>query len=166
MLDAGGTNLRVAVIWFDRAGKARVEDFHKYKMPGADGATLSAKEFFDTFAGFLEPVCQRSDAVGFCFSYPTEIYPDLDGRLLRWSKQIDAPEVVGRRVGSGISDALFARAASSTTPPRRSSPARPQASRAATRPTSASSSAPARTSPTSSATAASPRFPASTRPAR
>ena len=109
VLDAGGTNLRVAVVWFDKAGKPRVEDFQKYRMPGTDGKALSARDFFDTFAEFLAPVCQRSDAVGFCFSYPTEIFPDLDGRLLRWSKKIDAPEVVGERVGTRISDALFAR---------------------------------------------------------
>ena len=108
VLDAGGTNLRVAVVWFDKAGKARVEDFRKYRMPGTDGP-LGAAEFFDAFAGFLEPVCRRAETVGFCFSYPTEIYPDLDGKLLRWSKQIDAPEVVGERVGSRISDALFAK---------------------------------------------------------
>ena len=109
VLDAGGTNLRVAVVWFDRAGKARVEDFQKYPMPGTDGAVLSAAEFFGRFAGFLEPVCRRAEAVGFCFSYPTEIFPDLDGRLIRWSKKIDAPEVVGARVGAGVSDALFAK---------------------------------------------------------
>lgn len=109
VLDAGGTNLRVAVVWFDRAGKARVEDFQKYKMPGTSGVTLGAEDFFETFAQFLVPVCQRAEAVGFCFSYPTEIFPDLDGKLLRWSKQIDAPEVVGTRVGSRISDALFAK---------------------------------------------------------
>ena len=109
VLAAGGTNLRVAVVWFDRAGKARVEDFQKYKMPGTSGVTLGAEDFFETFAQFLVPVCQRAEAVGFCFSYPTEIFPDLDGKLLRWSKQIDAPEVVGTRVGSRISDALFAK---------------------------------------------------------
>ena len=109
VLDAGGTNLRVAVVWFDRAGKARVEDFQKYKMPGTSGVPLGADDFFGTFAEFLVPVCRRAEAVGFCFSYPTEIYPDLDGRLIRWSKQIDAPEVVGTRVGSRISEALFAK---------------------------------------------------------
>ena len=109
VLDAGGTNLRVAVVWFDRAGTPRVEDFQKYKMPAADGKPLGADEFFDTFARFLKPVCQRAEAVGFCFSYPTEIFPDLDGKLLRWTKRIDAPEVVGTRVGSRISEALFAK---------------------------------------------------------
>lgn len=106
VLDAGGTNLRVAVVWFDKAGKARVEDFHKYAMPATDGKQLGAEEFFETFAGFLEPVCQRAEAVGFCFSYPTEILPDLDGRLIRWTKQVDAPEVVGQLVGSRIAEAL------------------------------------------------------------
>ena len=106
VLDAGGTNLRVAVVWFDKTGKARVEDFQKYRMPGTDGREISADGFFATFAGFLEPVCQRSSAVGFCFSYPTEILPDLDGRLIRWSKQVEAPGVVGRLVGSSLAAEL------------------------------------------------------------
>ena len=106
VLDAGGTNLRVAVVWFDQCGKPHIEDFRKYAMPGTTGEALTAEQFFDTFAGFLEPVCDRADAVGFCFSYPTEIFPDLDGKLLRWSKQVYAPEVVGTLVGSGISAAL------------------------------------------------------------
>ena len=106
VLDAGGTNLRVAVVWFDGNGKARVEDFQKYKMPGTTGESLGKDAFFDAFAEFLRPVCRRADAVGFCFSYPAEIGPDLDGRLLRWSKQVDAPEVVGTSVGSAIAAAL------------------------------------------------------------
>ncbi len=109
VLDAGGTNLRVAVVWFDKSGRARIEDFRKTAMPGTRGQAVGAAEFFDSLASFLAPVAGRSDTVGFCFSYPTEIYPDLDGRLLRWSKQIDAPEVVGERVGSRISDALAAK---------------------------------------------------------
>lgn len=106
VLDAGGTNLRVAVVWFDKAGKARIEDFRKYKMPGTSGKEVGAEEFFAEFAGFLEPVCRRANDVGFCFSYPTEILPDLDGRLIRWSKQVDAPEVVGRLVGSSLAAEL------------------------------------------------------------
>ncbi|MBQ7666629.1 MAG: hexokinase [Kiritimatiellae bacterium] len=109
VLDAGGTNLRVAAVWFDKSGKARIEDFRKYKMPGTEGCAVSARDFFDAFADFLVPVCRKAQSVGFCFSYPTEIFPDLDGKLLRWSKQIDAPEVVGRKVGSGVAAALAAK---------------------------------------------------------
>ncbi|MBR1609643.1 MAG: hexokinase [Kiritimatiellae bacterium] len=106
VLDAGGTNLRVAVVWFDKSGKARIEDFEKHRMPGTDGRVLGADEFFGVFADLLAPISRRADTVGFCFSYPTEILPDLDGRLIRWSKQIEAPEIVGRKVGSGVADAL------------------------------------------------------------
>ena len=107
VLDAGGTNLRVAVIWFDQAGKRHVEDFQKFAMPGTAGAKqLSPEEFFAKFAEFLEPVCKRADNVGFCFSYATEITPSLDGKLLRWTKQVNAPGVVGKMVGSGIANAL------------------------------------------------------------
>lgn len=106
VLDAGGTNLRVAVIWFDKSGKPHIEDFRKHPMPGTTGETLGAEKFFDMFADFLAPVANRSESVGFCFSYATEITPELDGKLLHWTKQIAAPDVVGKMVGSSIAAAL------------------------------------------------------------
>jgi len=106
VLDAGGTNLRVAVVTFDAAGKAKIANFQKFPMPGTTGETLDKNTFFDAIAAFLEPVSTYADTVGFCFSYATEITPDLDGKLLRWTKQVAAPEVVGEKVGSGIADAL------------------------------------------------------------
>jgi hexokinase len=109
VLDAGGTNLRVAVVWFDERGTARIEDFQKYRMPGTEGIDLSAAAFFDTLAERLRPIVDRSGIVGFCFSYPAEITPDCDGRLLRWTKQVQASEVVGRLVGTGVAEAVRAK---------------------------------------------------------
>ncbi|MCL1910094.1 MAG: hexokinase [Kiritimatiellaeota bacterium] len=106
VLDAGGTNLRVAVIHFNEAGEAKFDCKEKFAMPGTTGETLAAAEFYAKFADFLEPVAKRSPSVGFCFSYPTEITPTLDGRLIRWTKQVAAPEVVGQMIGAGIADAL------------------------------------------------------------
>ena len=106
VLDAGGTNLRVAVVHFNEAGEARFDDKEKFAMPGTTGETLSEETFFSRFAEFLEPVAERSDSVGFCFSYPTEITPTLDGRLIRWTKQVAAPEVIGKMIGAGIAAAL------------------------------------------------------------
>jgi len=106
VLDAGGTNLRVAVIHFNEAGEAQFDDKEKFAMPGTTGDTLGAEVFFAKIAEFLAPVAARSASVGFCFSYPTEITPTLDGRLIRWTKQVAAPEVVGMMVGAGIADAL------------------------------------------------------------
>jgi hexokinase len=57
----------------------------------------------------LLPLAERSDRVGFCFSYPAEITPEGDGRLLTWTKEIKAPEVEGLYIGRNISDRLKAR---------------------------------------------------------
>lgn len=108
VLDAGGTNLRVAVVWFDERGTPRLEDFRKYRMPGTEGRDLSAAEFFGSLAERLRPVIDRAGAVGFCFSYPAAITPECDGRLLRWTKQVQATEVVGRMVGAGVREAMRA----------------------------------------------------------
>ncbi len=109
VLDAGGTNLRAAVVWFDEHGAPRIEDFQKYRMPGTEGIDLSAAAFFDTLAERLRPIVDRSGIVGFCFSYPAEITPECDGRLLRWTKQVQASGVEGRMVGAGVADAIRAK---------------------------------------------------------
>ena len=105
VMDSGGTNLRVAAIWFDRNGKPHIEDFQKYPMPGFS-SEVSKDEFFATLAGYLAPLARRAKSLGFCFSYPAEITPDCDGRLIYWTKQIKAKEVEGCLVGKGVADAL------------------------------------------------------------
>lgn len=106
VLDAGGTNLRVAVMTFNGVGQVDTANFQKFPMPGTTGETIGKTAFFDAFAAFLQPVSSYADTVGFCFSYATEITPELDGKLLRWTKQIAAPEIVGEMVGSSIAAAL------------------------------------------------------------
>ena len=106
VLDAGGTNLRTAVMSFDSNGKPRIDKFTKFPMPGTQGKSVGAKEFYAGLATHLEPLLAESNDLGFCFSYPAEITPDCDARLLRWTKQVDIPEVVGTMIGGGLSDAL------------------------------------------------------------
>lgn len=101
VLDAGGTNLRAAIVRFDVSGKAEIGSFFKRPMPGTQGE-LSAEAFYDAFADFLMPVIDASESIGFCFSYPAEITPECDARLLQWSKQIEVPSVVGTMIGSGL----------------------------------------------------------------
>jgi hexokinase len=104
-LDAGGTNLRLATVVFDGDGNPEINHLIKYKMPGS-ADKLSKNEFFDQFVEFLWPFADQADSVGFCFSYPAEISPDRDGRLLAWTKEIKAPEVVGEFIGKNIFDRL------------------------------------------------------------
>ena len=108
VLDAGGTNLRAALVSFDASGKPRMEKFTKVPMPGAEGAHATAKAFYDTLAELLAPLLPLADGIGFCFSYPAETTPECDARLMCWTKNIDIPEMVGTLVGEGLANALKA----------------------------------------------------------
>jgi hexokinase len=106
VLDAGGTNFRVAALRFDREGTPQFDGFRKNPMPGSQGREVGKEEFFDLLAADIGDLHKTSSSVGFCFSYPTQIYPDKDGRLLHFSKEILAPEVEGAYVGRGLLEAL------------------------------------------------------------
>jgi len=106
-LDAGGTNLRVAAVTFDPAGKAVIEDLARHRMPGIDGE-IGKDEFFHTLADCVMPLAGRAERIGFCFSYPAEILPDKDGKLIHFTKEIKARGVDGELVGRNLSLALAA----------------------------------------------------------
>lgn len=112
VLDAGGTNLRSALVSFPENGKPVIEDFNKQPMPGTQGREVGRKEFFDSLARLVEPLINRGKKIGFCFSFPTEIFPNRDGRLIHWSKEIMAPEVEGRIIGTDLRAALSERGVS------------------------------------------------------
>lgn len=104
-IDAGGTNFRVAVIHFDENKKLVIEDFKLYPMPGIK-EEISKEEFFDTMAGYIEPVLNRSSKISFCFSYPVKILPNRDGRLVKFSKEVKAKDVEGELIGENLLDAI------------------------------------------------------------
>jgi hexokinase len=96
-VDAGGTHFRTTLIRFDGGSRPHVEYRTTHPMPGADGE-LTLEEFFNRIADYLHPVLGRSDRLAFCFSYPARIDPRRDGTLLYWTKEIRAPQVVGRKI--------------------------------------------------------------------
>jgi hexokinase len=106
-LDAGGTNLRVAVVSFDPKGNAVVERLSRHRMPGVD-AELDREGFFAALAACVAPVADAADRIGFCFSYPAEITPDRDGRLIQFTKEIKARGVEGALLGVGLGAAMAA----------------------------------------------------------
>ena len=105
VMDAGGTNFRVAVVRFDNDKKPVIEDFKRYPMPGTQGE-VPVEEFFDTVAEFLQPVIGKSSKIGFCFSYPTEILPNKDGKLIRFCKEVRVKGAEGKLVGENLLKAL------------------------------------------------------------
>lgn len=116
VLDAGGTNLRAARISFSKDDKPLVQNLTKGPMPGSGGQYIGREEFFDALAAVVAPRLAGVETLGFCFSYPTRILPNIDGELIEWSKEINAPDVVGRLIGSDLKDALHNRGISD--PPR------------------------------------------------
>lgn len=101
VIDAGGTHFRAAVVSFDDNGKSVILNLIKKTMPGIE-KEVSREEFFDVMAGYIKDISQESDRIGFCFSYPCEIMPNKDGKLLRFSKEIKAPQVIGQMIGENL----------------------------------------------------------------
>ncbi|MCL1815812.1 MAG: hexokinase [Treponema sp.] len=108
-LDVGGTNFRAARVHFKETGKPESEGMKKAPMPGTKGR-VSAIEFFDQIADLTEPLINESNdqiaGIGFCFSYPMIMRKDGEGIPTSFSKEVDAPEVVGMTMGQGLRDAL------------------------------------------------------------
>jgi hexokinase len=103
--DAGGTNFRVATVYFDDHKKPVIENLRLYQMPGVK-QEVGKEEFFSIIAGYLKDVAAASDRIGFCFSYAVQMQPDKDGRLIRFSKEIKAKEVIGQLIGKNLNRAL------------------------------------------------------------
>lgn len=103
--DAGGTNFRVATVYFDDHKKPVIENLKLYQMPGIK-QEVGKEEFFNIIAGYLKDVAAASDRIGFCFSYAVQMQPNKDGRLIRFSKEIKAKEVVGQLIGENLNRAL------------------------------------------------------------
>jgi len=104
-IDAGGTNFRVATIKFTVSGKLQINDIFNANMPGLEGE-ISENEFFQTISGYVRSYAEKSERIGFCFSYPTEIYPNKDGKLLQFCKEVQAPGVIGQFIGKKLLETL------------------------------------------------------------
>ncbi|MDR2211454.1 MAG: hexokinase [Spirochaetaceae bacterium] len=109
-LDAGGTNLRAARVRFRAPGRPEAEETRKAPMPGTAGR-VNAEEFFDQIAGLAGPLMSGApgeslEGIGFCFSYPMKMQENGDGIPMAFSKEVDAPEVIGRSIAQELRAAL------------------------------------------------------------
>lgn len=108
VLDAGGTNFRTCLVTFDENRKAVISDFKKVAMPGVE-REVSAKEFYSILADNVERLIDKSDRIGFCFSYAAKILDNHDGIPLFFSKEVKAPEVIGKPLGENLLKELSSR---------------------------------------------------------
>jgi len=105
VLDAGGTNLRAALVSFNDQGEPVIENFKKIRMPGYD-REVSKQEFYGILVDHFADFADRADSIGFCFSYPAEITPDRDAIPTIFTKEIKASEVLGESIRDNLQSML------------------------------------------------------------
>ena len=87
VIDAGGTNLRAALVEFTDHGPEILE-FKKTEVPGRQGR-ISFAEFTDRVADFVRPYFEASDALGYCFSFPAINLPTAEAHVLAFNKELE-----------------------------------------------------------------------------
>ena len=104
VIDAGGTNFRRALVTFTAEG-VKVEEAQRWRMPGLE-EPASWETFISFVADAIEPLLDRADSIGFCFSYQAEITPERDGRVVRIDKEVVITGCEGQLVGRSLLEEL------------------------------------------------------------
>ena len=99
VLDAGGTNFRGGIVSIPPS----IEEKCNQPMPGTKGP-VDVDTFYGAFASEVKRLDGKAtvEKIGWCFSYAAEATSDLDARLIHWTKNIEAPDIVGQYVGKEL----------------------------------------------------------------
>ena len=105
VVDAGGTNLRCARMRFAADGSVITEAVRKGRMPGTRGE-VSADELYEAIAREIMAVGADCELACISFSYPCEVLPSGDGRVMRLTKELHVTDLVGSTVCEPLEKAL------------------------------------------------------------
>ena len=106
VLDAGGTNLRVASILFHSDGSPEILELKRLKMPGTE-SRITAKEMFAQFAEAVEPMISNNGLIAFCFSYAVTALPGGEGQIIgKLSKEVEVDGTADLFIGKELVCAL------------------------------------------------------------
>ena len=109
VLDTGGTNMRAALVSVTHGRGEVTHGPIARRLPVREHSEqpLDAERFFQIQAELVAELQPPPGLpVGYCFSYPSEVLSNRDARLIKWSKEIEIPGVVGTLVGTRLKDAL------------------------------------------------------------
>ena len=105
VIDAGGTNFRTCLVSFS-GSEPHISDLKLSPMPGSSSDYVSWAEFIDHTAMEVLPLLKKTRKAAFCLSYPTLMYPDGDGSLVMFTKQIKISGFEGRRILADLTERL------------------------------------------------------------
>ncbi len=104
VIDAGGTNFRVATVHYE-FGQPILEDERTLPMPGSE-QDADWMDFIRLAADALEPLLDRVTQIGVCFSYPAENTPELDAKVLGMTKEVQLTGWEDHLVGADLAEEL------------------------------------------------------------
>ena len=101
VIDAGGTNLRVALVSFNEKKQSSIDYVKRYPMPGTNG-TITFEEMCDTIIEYIHPIVGLSNRIVICFSFPAEILPNKDARIIAFNKEVQIYDAKGKILGESL----------------------------------------------------------------
>ncbi len=104
VLDAGGTNLRLALM-YRLNGIWQIEQEENHPMPGSL-CPLEKQEYLSEMVRLTKPYAEKVQHVGYCFSYSARITPEKDGCLDCFNKGISVRDSEGMVVCRELKAAL------------------------------------------------------------
>ena len=107
-IDVGGTNLRIALFYLNKRGRLCMRRLGYFELPGRKCA-VTAEQFFDTLAGYVEPYLTFSRKISFSFAHEITPLPDHDGYAGSLSKELVIKGLPNARLGEGLKKALTLR---------------------------------------------------------
>lgn len=105
VIDAGGTNLRIALVSPNQDRALQIFQYEKYPMPGTNG-TISFEQMCDQIAMYLFPLLVHTSNIAICFSFPAVILPSCDATVLGFNKEVSINQAEDMRLGENIKEAL------------------------------------------------------------
>jgi hexokinase len=103
-LDWGGTNFRAAIVEY-KGGHATIIEDCKHRLDAHVVKGFTQEKLLEKMASFIVDLKQLDESVtkiGFCFSYPAASRLNGDAILLRWSKGMDIPDMIGKPIGEPL----------------------------------------------------------------
>ena len=103
-LDWGGTNFRAAIVEY-RNGNATIIEDYKNRLDWVVTKGFNQEKLHQKMAEYISCLKQLDNKVtkiGYCFSYPAASRLNGDAILLRWTKNINIPDMIDKPVGEPL----------------------------------------------------------------
>jgi hexokinase len=94
VLDAGGTNLRTALIKINADLSFTIDKLRNTVMPGSQGK-VTKDFFFNKAVEVLKYLLDETDYLSICFSYPLTMSSRYAGSMIQLSKQLEIDDITG-----------------------------------------------------------------------